>query len=115
MATVAETQAYLDEAKSPSLQTLGDMRAALKAFATEYSKFERQVAYLSQRLKDAEITEPDPEVVGKFEIGFQKLGAMRRQISEAERYLRGLYHSGKEFREWDQDLRVICEEKGYTV
>lgn len=111
----AETQDYLDEAKTPSVIGRAQIQAAMKAFANALGEGNEQATKWARLLQAAEMAETDPEVAGKFEEIFQKLRAMKRISDELERHTRDLALCHREFASLDSDLRVIAEEKGFTT
>jgi hypothetical protein len=115
MATVSETQAYLAEAKIPSVVATVAVRGATKLYATTVGDMERQAALFAQLLQSAEIAEPDDALRGRFEEGFQKLGALVRQANEIERQMREVVRTYREFKDWDTRLRELAGSLGYTV
>lgn len=115
MATVQETQDYLDEAGTPSILTSDEARAAIKAFVSSGQTLDEQVTLLVRLLQTAEIVEPDDELRGLFPEGFNKLGAIQREVANASEALRRVVAILREYDEFDARLRNAAEAAGYTV
>lgn len=115
MATVTETQAYLDEAKNPSVIDAAALVIALRAFAPTAGDVIQQSGRLARLLQDSELIEADAQLVGKYEEIFQKFQAMRRVAGEIERSTRALINTWRDWSKLDAELRVRASELGYMV
>lgn len=115
MATVTDTQAYLNEVKAPTVIGGATVRTATRNYVEAVGDMERQVALFAKLLQAAEMAEPDDVLRGQFEEGFQKLGALARQANEIERLMREVVRTYRDFKEWDVRVREIAAPLGYTV
>lgn len=79
-----ETTAYLTEAEAPTIQTRADARAGLLAFLNISGGLAQQIGAHSRQLTAARLTETDPAIAGLFEEHRQTLGALEREVREAE-------------------------------
>jgi hypothetical protein len=115
MATVIETQAYLDEAKTPAVISPAEVEAAVKAFVASGAKVGQEAQLLARLLQAVAIAEPDAGLRGLMEEGFQKVGALQRESRTAETALRNVVLILREFSEWDARFRAKAAELGYVV
>lgn len=115
MATVAQTQAFLSEAKAPSVAKPADVMSAVAAFVASGAQVGQQAAKLAQLLQAAEIAEPDEGLRRLMEEGFQKLGALQREAGEAEHALREVVGVLRQIQEWNTRFRAEAAALGYTV
>ena len=118
MATHPETQAYLDEAKTPSIVPLigsGSLAAGSKAFAKRAGEAMQQIARLEAALQMSEIVEDNDELSALYEMQTQRLAAMRRSLEEHHRAARALRLQLRDFHVDDALMRVKALAAGYTV
>jgi hypothetical protein len=115
MATNADTQAFLDESKTPSIQTLGQAKTAVLAYRPEAGKTKRQFGIYRDLLSGAVIAEDDAALRAKLEemraaaIGVETaFDQMREMFEEA-------MLQGRLFNERDAEARAIATALGYTV
>ncbi len=115
MATVMETQNYLDEVKSPTVIAPGAVRNAFKALIQPLGDASQQVAKWAKLLRDSEMSEPDEVLLGKYEETFQKFGALVRELGKVEAASRDVTRSYKDFLALDAEMRAIAAGLGYMV
>lgn len=115
MPTATETQAYLDEAKNPSVIGLAELRNGVKAAVPLMARAAEQATLLARLMAEAEIVEPNPEVEGKFEESMQRLRAVKRIHGEIERQMRDYVQAWKAWKALDTELRALASQAGYTV
>lgn len=116
MATVVETQAYLNEAKTPTVIAPAAVKSAIKAWVPNGGKVGQQANLWARLLQDSELEEPDDALSGLYEEAFNIFSAMRRLTGEIElkqRQLIALYKG--QFTPLDARMRVIAATLGYTV
>ena len=115
MATVTETQTYLDEVKTPTVILPGAVNSAFKALIAPVGDASQQVAKWAKLLRDSEMSEPDEVLLGKYEQTFQKCGALVRELGQVENASRDVTRSYKDFLALDAEMRTIAAGLGYTV
>lgn len=115
MATVTETQTYLDEVKTPSVIIPSAVNTAFKALIQPVGDASQQIAKWAALLRDSEMSEPDAVLLGKYEEVFQKFGALVRELGQVEAASRNVTSSYKDFLRLDSEMRVIAAGLGYTV
>jgi hypothetical protein len=115
MATVAETQAYLTEAKAPTYGTVAQARTALKGFINPTAKMMRQAATWRELIEIAELSEPDVELRADMLALLQKIMAMERLVQQIRKGMHELAITHKAFSELDTAFRVKAAALGYTV
>jgi hypothetical protein len=115
MATVIETQDYLDEVKAPAVISPADVEAAVKAFVDGGAKVGQEAQLLARLLQAVAIAEPDTDLRGLMEEGFQKIGALQRESRAAETALRNVVLILREFSDWDAKFRAKAAELGYAI
>ena len=115
MATNADTQAYLTEAKSPTVLTPATAQGATKTYAGLVGDLNREMGLLAKLLQAAEIAEADVGLRGQFAEGFQKLGALDRASTELQRIMREVIGTYRDFADWEARMRSVAGPLGYTV
>ena len=115
MATVQETQDYLDEAKTPSTGTPAQAQAAIRAFIAPGSKMMRQAVLWRELLETSELVEPDEILLGKYEECRQKFMAMERIMTDVRGKMTDLVGAYRQWQELDAEMRTIAQGLGYTV
>jgi len=115
MATVIETQAYLDETKTPGTMTPALAKAALVSFLPKGSKIVRQAAVWRELAELAELSETDAELVGKFEAIIDNAKTFERLMNDIRRHMRDLVITYRVRQEQDDDFRAMAATKGYNT
>lgn len=110
-----ETQAYLAEVKAPTVVAPAEVQAAVKAFVNSGAKVGQEAQLLARLLQSAAISEPNVELRGQFEAGFQALNALQREAGAAELALRNVVDVLRRFAAWDAQTRQLAKSLGYTV
>lgn len=114
MAVTTETQAFLAETKAPS-PSPSQLKNGLKAALAGIGKYQASLGTQVQLLNDALFAETDPQVSQKLETQKQTLGALRRELTEAENQLRDLAPILAQFVKAQADFRDAASALGYTV
>jgi uncharacterized coiled-coil DUF342 family protein len=112
---VIETQAFLTEAKSPTVQGLAGYSAASKQYIAFVGRMAQQAQRLLALLDEAQMVETDDAVRAHFEGIRQKLKAAIRESNELQQAMREMYEALREFKQEDASLRVTAAQAGYTV
>lgn len=112
-----ETQAYLDEFKTPSIKTPAAANVAIKAFAPNVGEMAQQIALFSSLALEAEIAEPDDDLnqmIGSLRATMGNLTDRLRLLNDYNATVRSLWKTAAEM---DADIRqyIIDEALGYTV
>ena len=115
MATVTETQTYLDEVKTPSVIGPGVVNNAFKALVSPVGAASQQVASWAALLQASEMTEPDGSLVGNYEMLFQKFGALVRELEVVRHASRDVVRSYRDFLKLDAKMRTEAAALGYIV
>lgn len=115
MATNADTQAYLNETKVPSIIPPAGIRTATKTYADKIGDALRETALQLKMLQTAEISEADAGLAQQMEEGFQKLNALARAEANIQSEMRTAVATYREFLDWDARFRAVAGPLGYTV
>ena len=111
----AQTQAYLDETKTPSIVTLAEAKAALLAFAPEIGKLARQCAVYQEKMYGAVVAEADDGLVDALDVAQRELETLNSAVGQVISLLRQSHEFGKRFKVADDEVRVVASPLGYTV
>lgn len=115
MPTAAETQAFLDESKTPSVATPDVLLAGILAALPMVSNLGQQGSKLQQLVQMAQITEPDASLASAMEVLAQTYGAMVRQYNELQRFLNEAAITVKQWQTYDATVRAQAAAAGYTA
>jgi hypothetical protein len=110
-----ETQAYINEARNPSVQSQGALRNALVAFAPIVNKVIDQASVYSRLAQVAELAETNANIDASLKDVFQKVPEIKRRAGEIIRYMRELAQVEKELREAHVILAERASAAGYTI
>ena len=115
MPVVTETQTFLTESKTPAIIGYAAMITAMEVASPRIGEMMREQAVLLQMLQQAGIKDTSPELSAKIEEGYNKLGALQRQLSEMQRELRETVATWRAYKAWDTSLRSALAGIGYTL
>ena len=115
MATVPETQAFIDELNTPTVNTKAQVRVAMKPFQVEVNDMCQQLARTRRLLGESEMEEPSDAIRSKFEgfddslrTGERLLTEIHKVIRETERHFRAMVVA-------ENEIKDLAEAEGYTV
>jgi hypothetical protein len=112
--TCAETQAYLTEAKTPTVQSPADARTAILAYVGSANKSIEQAAVYRRRACSAELTETDGGLDMLYREMQMHLVSMARVAGEAVRYIREIAEVEKQIKATNKQIRDRCAELNAT-
>jgi paraquat-inducible protein B len=101
-----ETQGYLNEAKTPTVQGYNAFNTATQQYMEFGARMRQEAQKLVGLLDLAQMTETDANVLAHFETIRQKLNAVIREGGEMTTALREMHQALREFRQYDQALRT---------
>ena len=109
------TQDFINEIASPSHASHAQRLTMLRALSNQLRQNKQQIARLHGLLQDAELTEGDENLRGRFESLFQTLGAMNRQLGNVADEARRLHAASRELENLYADLGPVAQALGYTT
>ena len=115
MATVQETQDFLDEMAAPSIQTRAAVKSAAKPFQLAIGLLDQQAAIFRSLIMDSNIVEPAVAITQKYNEYDELLKGQKRLIQEMQDRLRSLVQGARRTIELEQEIRDLAEAEGYTV
>lgn len=115
MATVPETQAYLTEAKTPTVIGFGGFTTATKQYLSFVGRMVQQAQKELALLEEAHMVEPDVDLAKTFEATKMKLKAMIREGAALQKALAEMHKAGREWKVEDASMRAAAAPLGYTV
>ena len=115
MATVSETQAFINELDTPSHHTKVQLKTWMKASAKVVRLQGQQIALLHGQLQEAIEVEPDDVIAGKMETLEQQVLAQGRILGNIAKEGRNLRTSRKLLAELVVELRALAKTAGYTI
>ena len=110
-----ETQDFIDEIKTPSFYTHAQRKTIVKALSSALCDNGQQLAKLRGLLQDAEMTESDDSLRGRFEMLIQNLDALCRHNQKLADEGRRLHQTSKFLCEQYAEFKVDAAALGYTV
>ncbi len=112
-----ETQNWLDEMKTPSIKTLQQAKQDIGAYIPNANDLEKQNAVWTDLIGQAEISESEEMLLGKFEDFFSKYRAIVQRQDDQRRATRALISLGKSLKAMDADIRQLITDESlpYTV
>lgn len=114
----AETQAYLDGVKTPTIIAPGGpggIAQAQKVFAKINGRAMQQVAIWLTLLQDSEVVETDAELVALYEGQTQAFGALQRELANHHRAARAVHDIMQRLKANDAEMRLKAQAAGYTI
>jgi len=112
-----ETPNWLDEMKTPSIKSLQQAKQDIGAYIPDANDLEKQNAVWVDLLGQAEISEVDELLLGKFEEFFSKYRAIVQRMDDQRRATRTLIQLGKSLKAMDADIRQLITDESlpYTI
>lgn len=117
----ADTQAYLNEAKTPSVQTFLQLRNALQGFIVDVSRAAQQGDVYREISQSAEFTESDPDLIQYYDAVQRHCATISRVTAEIVRAMRQLKDAEQNLRDTNLKIRARADElnvsdnAGYTA
>jgi hypothetical protein len=114
MAVTPETQTYLTATKAPAV-TMAQVKQSVRTFLGGVGAYQAELAKQTRLLNDALMVETDANVRARLDLEKQVLGALRREVSEAETQVRDLAPICDQRATYDADFRAMAQPLGYAV
>ena len=105
-----ETQAYIDEAKTPSVQTAAQCRDAVRTFLDAVNKSLEQGAVYGRKADAAEMAETDSALDALYKEMAMHGVSLRRVAGEAVRFARELAQLQRQVKDCNKKIRDRCAE-----
>ncbi len=110
-----ETQDFINEVETSSFYTHAQRVTMLKALSAALRENGQQLAKLRGLVQDAEMTEADDSLRGRYESFVQVLGAMQRQQEKIADEGRRLYRASEDLKRQYVEFRTEASASGYTI
>lgn len=115
MATVPETQALIDEMNTPSVKTLQQASADLKAYVPDANQLQAQFVVWADLAQMAEISEPEEALTQKMYELQSKYRAEMVELEMVRDRFRTIIQLGKEIKREETEFKLLAATFGYTV